>query len=173
MLLVGCASRPPANVLALQQYITENRPLAENGTITWSQFYEGAYARAAAAGAPGDSLARINDTIRYAQQYEAGSISRAEFEYYRRAAGADEASAQEKRAENDRARRAQGLAEAAAAIQIMQQGRLPPTESPTSPIILPGMLRSQSVNGFLRYCRYSNGVIVTISSIDLCPLNLE
>jgi hypothetical protein len=174
LLLIGsCASKPPPQVTALQQYISENKPLAENGTIRWSQLYEGAYDRAAAAGAPGDSLARINDMIRYAQQYEAGSISRMEFEYYRRATGAEEASAEQQRAEKEQARRAQGMAQAAAAMQMMQQNRAPPPANPSAPMVVPGILRSQSVSGFLRYCRYSNGVIFTVASTDLCPLNSE
>jgi len=33
-----------------------------------------------------------------------------------------------------------------------------------------GTLTSQSVNGSLRYCKYSNGVIVTVNSYELCPV---
>ena len=33
-----------------------------------------------------------------------------------------------------------------------------------------GILTGQSINGGLRYCQYSNGVIVTVNSYELCPV---
>lgn len=32
-----------------------------------------------------------------------------------------------------------------------------------------GSLTSQRVNGFSRYCQYSNGAVLTVGSTDLCP----
>lgn len=34
-----------------------------------------------------------------------------------------------------------------------------------------GILKSHYVNGTLRYCVYTNGVVNSISSLDICPLN--
>jgi hypothetical protein len=38
---------------------------------------------------------------------------------------------------------------------------------------LTGFLTDQRLNGSLRYCTYSNGVILTISSLSLCPLSID
>ena len=43
----------------------------------------------------------------------------------------------------------------------------------TSALALTGFLEDQSTNGALTYCSYSNGVIITISSIKLCPLSIN
>ncbi len=32
-----------------------------------------------------------------------------------------------------------------------------------------GALKSQSVNGFSRYCTYQNGAIITIKTSEICP----
>lgn len=34
-----------------------------------------------------------------------------------------------------------------------------------------GGLQSQEVNGFSRYCTYSDGGVLTVGSADLCPIN--
>ena len=34
-----------------------------------------------------------------------------------------------------------------------------------------GSLQSQKVNGFSRYCTYSDGGVITVGSTDLCPIN--
>ncbi|TEW55353.1 hypothetical protein E2R68_06310 [Psychromonas sp. RZ22] len=34
-----------------------------------------------------------------------------------------------------------------------------------------GTLKSQEVNGFSRYCSYSDGGVLTVNSSDLCPIN--
>ena len=34
-----------------------------------------------------------------------------------------------------------------------------------------GGLQSQQVNGFSRYCTYSDGGVLTVGSTDLCPIN--
>ncbi|MES2148622.1 MAG: hypothetical protein V4508_02405 [Pseudomonadota bacterium] len=63
----------------------------------------------------------------------------------------------------------------AAGLALMQANQphtlAQPAAAPASPI--PGMLQTQTVNGFLRYCRYSNGVITTIASTTLCPMNTQ
>lgn len=33
-----------------------------------------------------------------------------------------------------------------------------------------GSLTGQRVNGFSRYCSYSNGAVLTVGSTDLCPI---
>ena len=42
-----------------------------------------------------------------------------------------------------------------------------------SAFALKGFLESESENGTLRYCKYSNGVIITISSPKICPLSVD
>lgn len=37
--------------------------------------------------------------------------------------------------------------------------------------VLAGSLTGQRQEGFIRYCSYSNGVVATISSTDLCPIS--
>lgn len=34
-----------------------------------------------------------------------------------------------------------------------------------------GSLTRQRVNGFSRYCTYSNGAVLTVGSTDLCPIS--
>lgn len=34
-----------------------------------------------------------------------------------------------------------------------------------------GGLQSQKINGFSRYCTYSDGGVLTVGSTDLCPIN--
>lgn len=48
----------------------------------------------------------------------------------------------------------------------------PPTAAPSPPMpgVMMGFLKTQQVNGFLRYCTYSNGVVLTVQSVDLCPM---
>ena len=48
--------------------------------------------------------------------------------------------------------------------------------STTAPAFaLMGFLQSESVNYAqnVKYCRYSNGVILTVSPISLCPLSIN
>ena len=33
-----------------------------------------------------------------------------------------------------------------------------------------GTLVSETVNGSLKYCKYSNGVVITIKSYEVCPV---
>ena len=49
---------------------------------------------------------------------------------------------------------------------------LPPqTAQPQKPMVPAGILKNHYVNGTLRYCVYTNGVVNSISSLDICPLN--
>ena len=43
----------------------------------------------------------------------------------------------------------------------------------TSAFAITGFLRSQSTSGQNKYCTYSNGVIITISAVELCPLSID
>jgi hypothetical protein len=36
-----------------------------------------------------------------------------------------------------------------------------------------GFLKNQKINGLLKYCYYSNGVITTINSYELCPQSVN
>lgn len=38
---------------------------------------------------------------------------------------------------------------------------------------LTGFLKSQSTNGSLRYCTYSNGIIATLNFSQMCPLSTQ
>lgn len=58
-------------------------------------------------------------------------------------------------------------------VQSRQQPyTLPPPQmaQPQKPMVMPGNLKNNYVNGFIRYCVYSNGVVTSISNIDFCPL---
>ena len=33
-----------------------------------------------------------------------------------------------------------------------------------------GTLVSETINGSLKYCKYSNGVVITIKSYEMCPV---
>jgi hypothetical protein len=171
MLLAGCATQQQH---ALQDYIAANKPRAIAGTMKWSDFYRGGYNLAAQANVSGDSLARINDAIRDADLYESGAITQREFEYRQRSLQADQKAAEDKQAA---VRSAQVASQIVATAQLMQASQPQvlahpiPAISPTGGVV--GFLQNQSVNGMLRYCRYSNGVVVTISSVSLCPLNTQ
>lgn len=174
LLLTGCAGIRQDT--AVRNYIDTTRPLAVNGSLKWSEYYERLYNLGAIHNMPGDSLARVNEAIRNAQQYEAGAITRDEFDYRMRALDATHRGAEQARMEQVRAQEAQlATAQMAAGLQLMQASQphvlAPAVSTATAPVGLMGFLQSQSVNGFLRYCKYSNGVINTISSVSLCPLS--
>jgi hypothetical protein len=45
--------------------------------------------------------------------------------------------------------------------------------SATSAVALMGFKKDEWTNGSNKYCEYSNGVIITISIISLCPLSIN
>lgn len=55
-------------------------------------------------------------------------------------------------------------------LQIMNSMQ-PRTAPQQSPSMMQGFLQQNTQNGAVRYCKYSNGVITTISSVNLCPLS--
>lgn len=181
MALAGCAAAPTRQMLEYNAYVSENLPRAERGEVKWSEYYTGLYARASDAGAPGDVLLRMNELIRSAQQREAGAITKEEFDYRRRAIKAEQQIASQRAAERDAAKRsaatADNIAMMAAGVQMMQASgpHTLPQSAPAvaSPSSIMGFLQGQSVSGFLRYCRYSNGVVTTLASTTLCPMNTQ
>jgi outer membrane biogenesis lipoprotein LolB len=59
-------------------------------------------------------------------------------------------------------------------IQSMQPYTIPQQKiHPQQPMVLTGFLQQTVDNGNVRYCKYSNGVINTISTVSLCPLNTQ
>lgn len=100
-LLAGCASTRLAEI---QAYAATNRPLAEAGTIKWSDYYLGLHRVGVASGMPANTQMRLNNMIRDAQQFEAGQITRDEFDYRRRAATAAETVDNERARELERQR---------------------------------------------------------------------
>lgn len=40
----------------------------------------------------------------------------------------------------------------------------------TSAFAVFGTLVSETINGSLKYCKYSNGVVITIKSYEVCPV---
>lgn len=80
-LLTGCAG--PS-----MRYAEQNKPLAERGKMKWSDYYKGLYDTSARAGESGQMLMRINTMILAAQSYEGGTLSKDQFEYFRRQAQA-------------------------------------------------------------------------------------
>jgi hypothetical protein len=159
----------------VEEYVAYKRPLAERGTLPWSDYYRGLYNLSAQAGAPGDFLGRVNDAIRDAEQYEAGTITESEFNYRQRALNAANMAAGQRRAQQAQQTNAAQLAVAAQLLQASGPHTLPSPQPQvaTSPAVILGFLQNQSVNGALRYCRYSNGVVTTIRSVDLCPVNTQ
>lgn len=182
VILCGCATpgRSP-QAQAFEAYIAENRPKAEQGAMKWSAYFEGAYQHALETSQPGWYLRSIGHMIKSAREYEAGSITLDEFKDRRRAEQADNAEKRQVAAEKVQAERSARYAAAAAAYRPPTPlvPYVMPTHQPTPMRPLPasagglGFLKNQSVNGTLKYCHYSNGVVNTISSIDLCPMSTE
>lgn len=153
-LLTACAQAPHTRpeVLELQRFAASAKPMAENGSMKWSAYYEGLYNREIAASSSGELLTMANDAWRAAQQYEAGSISKADFEYQQRAirARATSISAAEEQAEQ--ARRAQ---QAAAILSLRANLPAPYQIVPPAPLApissiqpLPGLPAAGTVNAF-------------------------
>lgn len=176
LFLAGCATGPTPQMLEYKAYVSENLPHAQRGDLKWSEYFKTVYSKASASNAPGDVLGRMNESIRSAELYEAGVITKDEFDYQRRGAHAEQAAASQRaNAQAAMQQSADSTALLAAGLQMMQSSAphalSQPTATSPSPII--GFLQAQSLNGFLRYCRYSNGVVTTISSTALCPMNSQ
>lgn len=134
LLLAGCATtarQPSPEYLELQRYVAATKPLAQNGTIKWSDYYEGLYSRQAAVGAPGEALAGINEALRAAQKYESGAISKEDFQYQQRAIRAQLVTMQEHRLAEEQAQRAQQAVQMAAMYQVMQANQQKPLSIPS------------------------------------------
>jgi hypothetical protein len=178
LLLASCASRPSRQFLDYQAYIQHQKPKAQAGDIKWSDYYKGLYDKAAAAGAPGWRLTGFNQASGMAMRYEAGEITKDQFDYEIRAlkaadASAGEAAMAQERVEADRRAQlgASQMAAGAALIQASQPRPILPLPNTPTPTGIYGGLQSQSINGQLKYCRYSNGVVTTISSWAICPVS--
>lgn len=91
---IGCSAQTTEE---FQAYIAKNKPLAESGQIPWSFYYYQLLSRMIALNAPGDMLTRANRLVVAAEMYEAGHISKDEFESRKRAVLAEQASADEAR----------------------------------------------------------------------------
>lgn len=116
LLLSGCGAyaERQQSVRHAETYIADKKPLAERGELKWSEYYKGLYQFFVWADAPGDVLSRVNDLSRVAQDYEAGYITKDDFDYRRRAAEAENRSAGQARAQQ------QSAAQLALAAQILQ-----------------------------------------------------
>lgn len=182
-LLTGCASGGPSEQqLGYGRYIAQNKPLLESGSIKHSTYFIGLYDAALRAGAPGHVLTRLNNVVGYARQYEAGAITKDEFDQYERAIRAEgvaQQQADQSQAQFDRERQQQlGVAQMAAGLQMMQASQPQPYYAPPpQPQYQPpqrvspnyGVLSSQRTAGQLKYCTYSNGFVATIKSYEMCP----
>lgn len=82
--LVGCAT----TLNPVDQYAGANRPLAEAGTLRWSEYYKGLYGIAATSNVPNKApfMGRANAMIEAALAYEDQKISKDQFEHLRRQA---------------------------------------------------------------------------------------
>lgn len=120
MTLAGCVTGPSPQDVAYRAYVEQNKPLAEQGALKWSQYYTGLYSRASSL--PASDLNRLNDLISYAQKYESGAITKDQFDYHRRAATIASKADFEVAAERDRARR-----QAAAAAIIASMPKYEPS----------------------------------------------
>lgn len=170
-LLVGCAS--PAKK-EFDRYASETRPQV-GVTVSWSDYFEGLYSRAQTANAPANILANMNDAIFLAKQYEKGEIDKDTFDYRRRAIGAASQEIEQRRQAQAQANATNQMAAGLAMMQASGPRTLAPQASaqPSPATGIMGVLQSQSVSGTLRYCKYSNAVVNTIGSIDLCPLSIQ
>jgi hypothetical protein len=125
----------------------------------------------------------FNELIRSSKDLEAGRITQDEFDYKRRALQANaQSQIEQQREQQRRDEAAQGAAFLATSAALFQAGQPQPVRpaptypnsiAPAASTGLTGFLNSQEVNGTLRYCKYSNGVIRTISSVSLCPLQTD
>lgn len=170
---LGCATtNEPAKYF--HTYVATQKPRAEAGEIKWSEYYRGAYSLAVAANASGETLALINESIRTADQYEAGEINQSQFEYRRRAISATQKEAADQHEQQAQMRRAAAISMMAASLQNFQIHPVQPIAQPqikAPSAMLTGFLQGETANRDLKYCRYSNGVVTTISAVTLCPLS--
>lgn len=104
LLLSACASQTPPEFLEYQQYLAENTPRAEQGTLPWSTYYKSVYGRMFSLGAPAFELSRINSMIAAALSYESGSLTQEQFLSIRRES---QAASRAYKAELDQQKRAQ------------------------------------------------------------------
>ena len=121
--IIGCApvvQQTNPNVASFERYINVNKPLAEQGTLKWSDYYAELYARAVAVPTPRYHYVRIANLKDVALMYEAGKISRDEFMQARRETTADiQADAAAEQANKQQANIEQ-YARVSAAMQAMQ-----------------------------------------------------
>ena len=178
LVLAGCATRPSPEMRAYNEYRITQGPRAFRGEIKASEYFLGLYERATRANAPAYALIGFNDMIALSKRFEAGEISKDEFEHYRRATfakiGEGDQAAAARAVEVNQRQQAIGAAQMAAGAQMIAASQprpaLPlPVPAPTIPTANYGGLQGQSINGQLKYCRYSNGVVTTISSWANCP----
>ena len=173
--IAGCGAMEQRQAVRhAENYVADKKPMAERGEILWSDYYKGLYNFFIAADAPGAVLAQVNEMGRVAENYEAGRISKSDFDYERRVAEVRTRGAAQARAYEQ----AQlGAAQTLATAQLLQATA--PRPAYVAPAAAPagfglvGFIKSQSTNGMLRYCTYSNGVVKTVNSIDLCPMDTQ
>jgi hypothetical protein len=82
-LFTGCANQS-------MRYAEQNKPLAQQGKIKWSEYYKGLYDAGARSGESGQFLSRANVMISAALAYEGGKLSKDEFESLQRQARASQ-----------------------------------------------------------------------------------
>lgn len=185
-LLTGCAAGPTPQRIAFDKYVEMNRPLANSGKIKWTAYYEGLYSHALAANAPAYVLNSQIELIDVSRKYEAGEIAEPEFQQHRRRITADSQGKYEiesARARDEQFRRNQAMSQAYAQAAAATAANAPKpymmSTNQSRPYVAPvagnayvtGFLRSQSMNGSLRYCNYSNGIVRTIAAHELCALD--
>lgn len=178
LLLTACASGPSREQIALNQYIQQSLPLAGAGKMKWSTYFAEVYERGERAGMAGVMLDAVNLSSGYALEYEAGTITKEEFDYKTRAARTKAETYLQSVADQDAQRRqALGAAQLAAGLAMMNasqpQYAAPSPQSYTPPrpsgnAYVTGYIRSNTVNGSLRYCNYSNGAVITVAASSVC-----
>lgn len=116
-LLTACASGPTPQRVAYDNYVSSNEARAESGAIKWSTYYEGLYSHGAAANAPAYVLKANIEMIDHARDYEAGKITKPEFQQNRRRVKVESQAQYESELavwEAERYRRAQAAAQVSA-----------------------------------------------------------
>src|SRR5450830_375595 len=89
LFFVGCAQIQQHEA---SSYVSTNKPLAESGSMKWSDYYKGLYEKVAQikVNGTGQQLMLINNMISISLDYEAGKITKEQFDAATRDARAKE-----------------------------------------------------------------------------------
>jgi hypothetical protein len=145
-IIAGCASpnrvaQSNPQMAELQFYVASNKPRAENGEMKWSDYYSGLYERHVAAHTPTELIQVVNKMLWNAQRYEAGAISKDEFDFRQRDLRLEGNAVMQRQAAAAQAQQlAQQQAQTALALQLIQASQ--PKPLTMTPIPSPSLATS-------------------------------